>query len=95
MGRVVGGALIEKEVTSNFKNKESLLLTLNHQDFTTATRVAESINAAFSSAIARTSDSGSVEVQRSAQIYGQCGRLCHRHRGAGRDAGCGIEGGCQ
>ena len=62
VGRVVGGALIEKEVISNFKNKESLLLTLHHPDFTTATRVAESINAAFSSAIARTSDSGSVEV---------------------------------
>ena len=54
--------MIEKEVISNFKNKESLLLTLHHPDFTTATRVAVSINAAFSSAIARTSDSGSVEV---------------------------------
>ncbi len=62
VGRVVGGALIEKEVSSGFKNKESLLLTLNHQDFTTATRVAESINAAFSSHIAKTSDSGSIEV---------------------------------
>jgi flagellar P-ring protein FlgI len=62
VGRVVGGALIEKEVISNFKNKDSLMLTLHHPDFTTATRVAESINAAFSSTIARTSDSGSVEV---------------------------------
>ncbi|MFH0995942.1 MAG: flagellar basal body P-ring protein FlgI [Pseudomonadota bacterium] len=63
VGRVAGGALIEKEVSSSFKNKESLLLTLNHQDFTTATRVAESINAAFSSPIARTSDSGGIEVR--------------------------------
>jgi len=62
VGRVVGGALIEKEVSSGFRNKESLLLTLNHQDFTTATRVAESINTAFSSHIAKTSDSGSIEV---------------------------------
>jgi flagellar P-ring protein precursor FlgI len=62
VGRVVGGALIEKEVSTGFRNKESLLLTLNHQDFTTATRVAESINTAFSSQIARTSDSGSIEV---------------------------------
>jgi flagellar P-ring protein precursor FlgI len=62
VGRVVGGALIEKEVSSVFRNKESLLLTLNHQDFTTATRVAESINTAFSSHIAKTSDSGSIEV---------------------------------
>ena len=63
MGRVVGGALIEKEVLTGFKNKESLLLTLNHQDFTTATRVADSINTAFSSPIARTSDSGGIEVR--------------------------------
>lgn len=63
VGRVAGGALIEKEVSSSFKNKESLLLTLNHQDFTTATRVAESINTAFSSSIARTLDSGSIEVR--------------------------------
>jgi flagellar P-ring protein FlgI len=63
VGRVAGGALIEKEVSSGFKNKESLLLTLNHQDFTTATRVAESINTAFSSPIARTSDSGGIEVR--------------------------------
>ena len=63
VGRVVGGALIEKEVTATFNNKESLLLALNHQDFTTATRVAESINAAFLSSIATTSDSGSVEVR--------------------------------
>jgi flagellar P-ring protein precursor FlgI len=63
VGRVVGGGLVEKEVPTSFRNKESLVLTLNHPDFTTATRVAESINAAFSSSIARTSDSGSIEVR--------------------------------
>ena len=63
VGRVAGGGLIEREVSSSFKNKESLMLTLNHQDFTTATRVAESINTSFPSQIARTSDSGSIEVR--------------------------------
>ena len=63
VGRVIGGALIEKEVLTGLKNKEILLLTLNHQDFTTATRVADSINTAFSSSIARTSDSGGIEVR--------------------------------
>jgi len=63
VGRVVGGALIEKEVSSGFSNKESLMLTLNHQDFTTAKRVAESINTAFLSPIASNSDSGSIEVR--------------------------------
>jgi flagellar P-ring protein precursor FlgI len=55
--------LIEKEVLTSFKDKESLLLTLNHQDFTTASRVADSINTAFSAPIARTSDSGGIEVR--------------------------------
>jgi flagellar P-ring protein FlgI len=63
VGRVAGGALIEKEVSSGFKSKETLLLTLNHQDFTTATRVAESINTALSSQVARASDPGSIEVR--------------------------------
>jgi len=63
VGRVAGGALVEKEVSTGFRNKESLLLTLNHPDFTTATRIAESINTAFSAQIARSSDSGSIEVR--------------------------------
>ena len=62
VGRVAGGAIIEKEVPSTFGQKESLSLILNHPDFTTADRVADSINAAFSSPIARTSDSGTVQV---------------------------------
>ena len=70
VGRVAGGGLIEREVSYSFKNKESLMLTLNHQDFTTATNVADVINrarlqfmAAESPQIARTLDSGSIEVR--------------------------------
>jgi flagellar P-ring protein FlgI len=63
VGRVEGGALVEREVSTSFRDKESLLLTLKHQDFTTASRIAESINSAFYSPIARTSDSGSIEVR--------------------------------
>ncbi len=62
VGRVVGGGLIEKEVPSSFGKTDRLALTLNHPDFTTASRVAESINAAFASHIATTSDSGTIEV---------------------------------
>jgi flagellar P-ring protein precursor FlgI len=62
VGRVVGGGIIEKEVPSSFGKTDRLALTLNHPDFTTASRVAESINAAFSSHIATTSDSGTIEV---------------------------------
>lgn len=63
VGRVISGGLIEREVPTNFRNKDNLILTLNHPDFTTAIRVVESINSAFSDSIARTSDSGSIEVR--------------------------------
>jgi flagellar P-ring protein precursor FlgI len=63
VGRVISGGLIEREVPTNFRNKDNLVLTLNHPDFTTATRVAESINTAFADSIARTSDSGSIDVR--------------------------------
>lgn len=62
VGRVVGGGLVEKEVSSSFGKTDRLALMLNHPDFTTASRVAESINAAFASHIATTSDSGTIEV---------------------------------
>jgi flagellar P-ring protein precursor FlgI len=63
VGRVVNGALIEKEIQSNFNDKKSLTLTLHHPDFTTASRVAQAINIAFYEPIARTHDSGTIEVK--------------------------------
>lgn len=62
VGRISGGALIEKEVESSFRHKESLSLTLNRPDFTTASRVRDSINSAFSNVLASTVDSGTIEV---------------------------------
>ncbi|UCD80763.1 MAG: flagellar basal body P-ring protein FlgI [Desulfobacterales bacterium] len=62
VGRVVNGALIEKEVHTDFNQKKSLTLTLHAPDFTTATRVAQAINIAFYDQIARTKDAGTIEV---------------------------------
>ena len=62
VGRVVGGALVEKEIHSNFNQKKSLTLALHQPDFTTATRVAEAINRAFYSQLAQTQDAGSIRV---------------------------------
>ena len=62
VGRVVNGALVEKELTTDFNAKESLTLALHQPDFTTASRMAQAINIAFHSQIARTRDAGSVEV---------------------------------
>ena len=63
VGRVVNGALIEKEIDTNFNQKSLLTLTLHKADFTTASRVAQAINIAFYKQIARTHDAGTIEVQ--------------------------------
>jgi len=62
VGRVVGGALVEKEIHSNFNQKDSLTLTLHEPDFTTASRVAQAINRAFYSQLAQTENAASIRV---------------------------------
>ena len=63
VGRVLGGALIEREVPSNFGQKETLTLTLHSPDFTTASRVAKAINVALDNQLARTPDPGTIRVK--------------------------------
>ena len=62
VGRVVGGALVEKEIHSNFNEKDSLTLSLHDPDFTTASRVAQAINRAFFSQLAHTENATSIRV---------------------------------
>lgn len=62
VGRVVGGALVEKEIHSDFNEKDSLTLALHKPDFTTASRVAQAINRAFYSQLAQTNNAGSIRV---------------------------------
>jgi flagellar P-ring protein precursor FlgI len=63
VGRVVGGALIEREISSNFGQKKILNLTLHSPDFTTASRVAKAINAALDNQLALTPDPGTIRVK--------------------------------
>ena len=70
VGRVVGGAMIEREILSNFNQKRTLSLTLHNPDFTTAFRVAEAINAALYEQIAKTPDAGTVQVRISEKYSG-------------------------
>ena len=63
VGRVVNGALIEKEISNEFNQKQSLTLTLHGPDFTTSSRVARAINIAFYDQIAWTHDAGTIEVK--------------------------------
>jgi flagellar P-ring protein precursor FlgI len=62
-GRVINGAIIEKEIASDFNNRQSLTLNLHRADFTTASRVAQAINIAFYDEIASTQDAGTIEVK--------------------------------
>jgi flagellar P-ring protein precursor FlgI len=62
VGRVVQGVSVEREIPFNLNGKESLTLALNKPDFTTATRVAQAINAGMPEKVAHTQDSGTVHV---------------------------------
>ena len=62
VGRIVGGATIEREIAGNFNEREDLTLALHAPDFTTATRVAQAINMAFGDTLASTPDAGTIKV---------------------------------
>ncbi|HON00692.1 MAG TPA: flagellar basal body P-ring protein FlgI [Acidobacteriota bacterium] len=61
-GRVPGGALVEREVGFELADRPALRWILDHDDFTTARRTAEVINAKLGMEAARALDSRTVEV---------------------------------
>ncbi len=64
VGTIAGGALVEKEVPTGFADKEYVTLLLRNQDFTTATRVAQAINARMGQeTTAMTVDAGTIRFQ--------------------------------
>jgi flagellar P-ring protein precursor FlgI len=71
VGRVVRGALIEKEMPSDFSKKNALSLSLHSPDFTTASRVALAINTALFDHAAHTPDAGTIEVRLPEQYLGK------------------------
>ena len=62
VGRIPGGATVEKTVATPFNEGNTLVLNLHTSDFTTAKRVAEAINRTFGSGVAVTMDSSSIQV---------------------------------
>jgi flagellar P-ring protein FlgI len=75
VGRVVQGASVEREIPFDLNQKESLTLALNKPDFTTATRVAQSINTGFMDQVARTQDSGTIHVAVPPSYFGNIAQL--------------------
>ncbi len=62
VGRVVGGAMVEREVLTDLAGNGVLWLSLNNPDFTTVSRVAKVINSALYDRAAVTPDAGTVRV---------------------------------
>lgn len=62
-GRIPNGATVERMVPSTLGTAESLVLNLNVPDFTTASRMADSINASLGVGTAQTIDPISVSVR--------------------------------
>jgi flagellar P-ring protein precursor FlgI len=62
VGRVPGGATVERSVPTPFATGNSLTLNLHSPDFTTANRVVEAINATFGAGTAVAMDGSSIKV---------------------------------
>lgn len=63
VGRVISGALVEREVNLDFNHRNTLTLSLHQPDFTTAARVKDAINSLFYDHIAEAADAGTVRLQ--------------------------------
>ena len=62
VGRVPGGATVERSVPTSFANGNSLTLNLHSPDFTTANRIVEAVNASFGAGTAVAMDGTSIKV---------------------------------
>ncbi|MBI9076818.1 MAG: flagellar basal body P-ring protein FlgI [Desulfatibacillum sp.] len=62
VGRIVGGASVEREIPMRLQGKEELTLELNDADFTTALRMKDAINSSLGLGVAHAVDSGSVVI---------------------------------
>lgn len=61
-GRIANGAIVEKELGFDLARFTSLRLTLRNPDFTTARRVAQSINGFIGQPIAKSLDNGTIQI---------------------------------
>jgi len=63
VGRVAEGGLVERNIESPFVKKESVTLVLKESDFSTAYKVADSINRYFARELAMAKDGREIEVK--------------------------------
>jgi flagellar P-ring protein precursor FlgI len=63
VGRIPGGATVERPAPDGFSGAEEIVFNLHRADFTTARRVTEAINDTFGPGVAKTHDGGSIGVR--------------------------------
>ena len=63
VGRISNGALVEKEIKSNFNIKDEIILALKKTDFTTASRITKAINDDMKDQVAVMVDGRTVRVK--------------------------------
>jgi len=63
VGRISGGATVEREIPVSLKQKSELIVMLDSPDFTTAARVAGTINERLGQSFAEPIDSGTIAIK--------------------------------
>ncbi|MBU3656274.1 MAG: flagellar basal body P-ring protein FlgI, partial [Alphaproteobacteria bacterium] len=63
VGRIASGAIVERELSFDFNNMNSINLSLRNPDFTTADRISQTINKALKQGVAFPTDPATVTVQ--------------------------------
>ena len=61
-GRIASGAIVERELKTDFYKKDRLTVTLKTADFTTASRLATAINLAVGNEVAKTLDAATIDI---------------------------------
>lgn len=62
VGRIPNGAIIEKDLATDFANRKLFRLTLQNPDFTTAVRVAKTVNRDLGGKFASAKDSSTIDI---------------------------------
>ncbi len=63
VGKISGGATIEREISLSLKDKREFTLVLHNPDFVTATRISEAIDSWFGQVISTSIDSGTLRIR--------------------------------
>ncbi len=71
VGTISNGAIVEREVSTQFVRDDALRLLLHNPDFTSAARMADAINTRWPEAAAQASDAATVQVQLPAEYRGR------------------------